>query len=91
MMYGRSLEIERRLEQVLRLVRTGRYSTPKIADKLGVSVPIVSRCIQSLKERGFAIRPIRTRRWRSHRLRIGEPSHDSVQAAAPPVPKAGWS
>ena len=60
MMYGRSQEIERRLLQVLRLIRKGRYSAPKLAAKLGVSIPTVSRCIESLKERGYGIRSVRS-------------------------------
>jgi Mn-dependent DtxR family transcriptional regulator len=43
MLYKRSLEIEQRLETVLRLIRSGRYSTPKLAERLGVSIPTVSR------------------------------------------------
>ena len=56
MLYRRSLEIERRLEAVLALVRSGGYSTPLIAEELGVSVPTVSRAICALKERGHEIR-----------------------------------
>lgn len=56
MLYKRSLEIERRLEAVLGLVRAGGYSTPMIAEELGVSVPTVSRAISALKERGHQIR-----------------------------------
>lgn len=56
MLYERSLAIERRLEDVLDLVRSGRYSTPAIAEKLGVSVPTVSRDVTALRERGHEIR-----------------------------------
>ena len=42
-LYQRSLEIERRLEDVLGLIRRGRYSTPRIAAELQVSIPTVSR------------------------------------------------
>lgn len=56
MLYRRSLEIETRLEAVLALVRSGEYSTPRIAEELGVSVPTVSRAICALKERGYQIR-----------------------------------
>lgn len=55
MFYQRSLEIERRLEAVLRLIRTGRYSTPMIAAELGVSIPTVSRDVTALRQRGHAI------------------------------------
>jgi Mn-dependent DtxR family transcriptional regulator len=56
MLYERSLEIERRLEAVLAMVRDGGYSTPQIAQELGVSVPTVSRAVCALRERGFGIR-----------------------------------
>lgn len=57
MLYQRSLEIEQRLETVLRMIRTAGYSTPQIAEELGVSVPTVSRTISALKKRGHRIRP----------------------------------
>lgn len=56
MPYQRSLEIEQRLEKALRLIRTGRYSTPKLAEELGVSIPTVSRNVTALRERGYDIR-----------------------------------
>ena len=56
MFYQRSLEIEQRLETVLSMIRTGRCSTPMIADALGVSVPTVSRAVCALRERGHRIR-----------------------------------
>lgn len=59
MVYRRSQEIESRLVEVVRLIRNGRYSTPRLAEKLGVSIPTVSRCIESLKARGFVIRSVR--------------------------------
>jgi len=56
MLYERSFSIEKRLQDVLELVRSGRYSTPAIAEKLGVSVPTVSRDVTALRERGHDIR-----------------------------------
>jgi biotin operon repressor len=56
MLYERSFGIEKRLDQVLRLIRTGRYSTPKLADEVGVSIPTISRCVTALRERGQDIR-----------------------------------
>ena len=65
MIYQRSKEIEQRLSEVLRLVRSGKYSTPRLAQKLGVSIPTVSRCIESLRGRGHQIRSRNTGRgWR---------------------------
>lgn len=56
MLYQRSLEIEQRLAKVLRLIRAGRYSTPMLAEQLGVSIPTVSRHVTALRERGHDIR-----------------------------------
>ncbi|MBE7558706.1 HTH domain-containing protein [bacterium] len=56
MPFERSLEIERRLEDVLRLIRTGRYSTPMLAEEIGVSIPTISRCVTALRARGHDIR-----------------------------------
>lgn len=65
MLYQRSHQIERRLGQVLDLIRTGQYSTPKIADEVGVSIPTVSRCVTALRERGHEIRAEKqTEGWR---------------------------
>ena len=60
MLYQRSLDIERRLEAVLRLIRSGKYSTPLLAAQLGISVPTVSRDVTALRERGHDIRSTRT-------------------------------
>jgi biotin operon repressor len=56
MPFERSLEIERRLDDVLRLIRTGRFSTPMLAEKVGVSIPTISRCVTALRLRGHEIR-----------------------------------
>lgn len=56
MLYQRSLEIEQRLQTVLQLVETGHYSTPRLAEELGVSIPTVSRDVTALRERGYDIR-----------------------------------
>jgi predicted DNA-binding transcriptional regulator YafY len=56
MLYQRSLDIERRLQTVLRLIRLGTFSTPMIADQVGVSIPTVSRDVTALRERGYDIR-----------------------------------
>jgi biotin operon repressor len=73
MLYQRSLEIEQRLETVLRLIRRGRYSTPRLADQLGVSIPTVSRYVSALRERGYDIRAERqSRGWRF--ILAGKPS-----------------
>ena len=56
MPFERSLEIERRLDDILRLIRTGRFSTPMLAEEVGVSIPTISRCVTALRERGHYIR-----------------------------------
>ncbi len=55
MLYQRSLEIEKRLGLALQLIRDGRYSTPKLAQRLEVSIPTVSRIVLALRQRGHAI------------------------------------
>ena len=50
----RSLEIECRLDDVFRLIRTGRFSTPMLAEE--VSIPTISRCVNALRLRGHDIR-----------------------------------
>ena len=55
MRYERSLAIEQRLDAVLRLIRTGQYSTPRLADEVSVSIPTISRCVEALRERGHDI------------------------------------
>jgi biotin operon repressor len=56
MPYQRSLDIEQRLNAVLRLIGTGKYSTPDLAEELKVSIPTISRCVTALRERGHDIR-----------------------------------
>lgn len=56
MLYQRSLDIERRLEAVLGMIRKGSYSTPRMAEELGVSIPTVSRDVTALRQRGHDIR-----------------------------------
>jgi biotin operon repressor len=55
MAFERSLEIARRLDDVLHLIRTGRYSTPKLAEEVGVSIPTISRIVAALREKGHDI------------------------------------
>jgi biotin operon repressor len=60
MLYQRSLDIENRLDSMLQLIRHGGYSTPRLAEKLGVSIPTVSRDVTALRQRGHDIRSTRT-------------------------------
>jgi biotin operon repressor len=50
------MDIERRLGTVLHLIRSGGYSTPMIAEQIGISIPTVSRDVTALRERGHDIR-----------------------------------
>ncbi|MHB1785266.1 MAG: HTH domain-containing protein [Acidimicrobiales bacterium] len=59
MVYQRSREIESRLSDLLTLIQTGRYSTPKLAATLGISKPTVSRCVSALRERGYLIESVK--------------------------------
>jgi biotin operon repressor len=56
MRYRKSLEIEQRLAETLRLIETGKYSTPMLAEILGVSIPTISRYVTALRDRGHDIR-----------------------------------
>jgi hypothetical protein len=56
MPFERSFEIERRLDTVLSLIRSGQYSTPGLAKTIGVSIPTISRCVTALRLRGHSIR-----------------------------------
>ena len=78
MIYQRSSEIESRLAELLRLIRTGRYSTPKLATALGISKPTVSRCISALRERGYGIRVVKDAKGWAYEL-IGEPASVNPQ------------
>jgi biotin operon repressor len=65
MRYQQTLEIHQRLETVLRLIRTGSYSTPALAETIGVSIPTISRLVAALREQGHDIRAERvTGGWR---------------------------
>lgn len=58
-MYRRSQEIEKRLSSLVDLIRTGRYCTPALAARLGISPPTVSRCLSALRQRGYVIRAVK--------------------------------
>lgn len=75
MHYQHSLEIHERLETVLQLIRTGRYSTPALASEMGVSIPTISRVVAALRARGHDIRAEKTRGgWRYLLARVKEPA-----------------
>ncbi len=65
MRYQLALKIHERIEEALRLIRTGEYSTPALATALGVSIPTISRIVATLREQGHDIHSERTSKgWR---------------------------
>lgn len=59
MRYQLALEIHERIEEVLRLIKTGEYSTPALAEAVGVSIPTISRIVAALREQGHQIKAVR--------------------------------
>jgi biotin operon repressor len=76
MIYSRSQAIEKRLHDLIELVRLGRHSTPMLARKLEVSEPTVSRCLTALRERGYLIKSTKDTGGWSYEL-TAEPAADS--------------
>ena len=72
MLYEQSLTIERRLRELLQLIRAGRHSTPALARKLSVSEPTVWRGIAALRQRGYSIRSVRQSKHWAYEL-VSEP------------------
>ena len=65
MRYQQAIEIHERIETVLHLIETGEYSTPALAEEVGVSIPTISRIVAALRERGHDIHAQRTEKgWR---------------------------
>jgi biotin operon repressor len=57
--YQRSRAIEKRLDDLLDLIRSGMHSTPTLSKALKTSQPTVSRCLTALRERGYSIRAVK--------------------------------
>lgn len=76
MLYQHSSAIHERLEVVLQLIETGRYSTPALAKQVGVSIPTISRIVAALRQRGHDIQAERTSEgWRyflAGKSRVGQ-------------------
>ena len=73
MLYQKLFAIEQRLADLVRLIRSGRHSTPALAEKLGVSVPTISRDITALRQRGYHIRAVRLAHHWAYKL-VSEPA-----------------
>ena len=72
MLYKQSFTIERRLHELLHLIRAGRHSAPALASKLGVSEPTIWRGIAALKQRGYSIRSVKQSKHWAYEL-LSEP------------------
>lgn len=59
MRYNQTLAISERHTALLTLVRQGTFSTPGLAEKLGVSQPTIHRDITFLRSRGHRIESVR--------------------------------
>lgn len=56
MRYEKTLSIQSRHDRLLKLVRKGKFSSPALAQKLGVSEQTIYRDIDFLKKQGHSIR-----------------------------------
>jgi biotin operon repressor len=77
MRYERSLGIASRHDRLIKLIRSGEFSSPDLARKLKVSEQTVYRDIDFLKKRGYSIRSKKhADGWAYHLL--GEPATLSI-------------
>jgi biotin operon repressor len=75
MPYERSQALEKRLQDLLSLLREGRHSAPTLACKLEVSQPTVARCLAALRKRGYMIRALKgCQGWSYHLSADGLPA-----------------
>ncbi len=81
--YKRSGQIESRLQSLVRLIREGKYSTPKLAAALKVSEPTISRSLAALRERGYSIRSVRDGGEWSYELASGPDTPNDKKGGAP--------
>lgn len=82
MRYEKSLAIQSRHDRLVDLIRTGKFSSPDLAQKLGVSEQTIYRDIGFLKQRGFSICSEKhTDGWAYHLL--AEPAAQSYVWRAP--------
>jgi biotin operon repressor len=69
MRYERSLAIANRHERLIELIRSGEFSSPALAQELGVSEQTIYRDIDYLKQHGYSIRSKKhTDGWAYHLL-----------------------
>jgi Mn-dependent DtxR family transcriptional regulator len=68
MPYERSQALEKRLQDLVGMLRKGRHSAHTLAGELDVSPPTVARCVAALRKRGYMIRAVKDRDGWSYRL-----------------------
>ena len=68
MPYERSQALEKRLQELLRMLRDGRPSAQTLAGRLDISQPTLARCLTALRRRGYAIRAVKDESGWSYRL-----------------------
>jgi biotin operon repressor len=73
MLYKQSHDIEKRLNDLVRLIRRERHSSFTLAVALHVSRPTVARGITALRERGYQIRAIKDADGWAYKL-VSEPA-----------------
>lgn len=75
MRYEKALAIQIRHDRLLDLIRSGRFSSTDLAQKLKVSEQTIYRDIDFLKQRGFSIRSEKhADGWAYHLLAEPSPS-----------------
>ncbi len=78
--YTKSLEIEKRLAELLKMIRQGEGCAEALAEKLDVSPATVARGISALRDRGNNIRAIRIgTRW-SYTLRVNSQGGTTIES-----------
>ena len=58
-MYEKAHKIEKRLDDILSLISSGKHSTSLLSKKLKISTATISRSIEALRSRGHEIKAIR--------------------------------
>jgi predicted DNA-binding transcriptional regulator YafY len=81
MRYQRYLAIASRHDRLVKLIRTGAFSSRDLAQKLKVSEQTIYRDVDFLKQRGYSIRPEKhADGWAYHLL--AEPATVSIGEGA---------
>jgi DeoR/GlpR family transcriptional regulator of sugar metabolism len=79
MRYERSTAITKRHQELLALIVEGIYSSPRLAEELGVSEQTVYRDVLFLKRQGYRIKSVRlSTNWA---YRLNQRHHSQVGAS----------